>query len=333
MQGGAGADIALSTKRARSWWALSRVMSLLAHRPGALRALATGPLTFGMRVKLAAAAEEARRFGATNVHAHFAYRSADGAEVVGRALGTGHTVTTHGHDLFVPEPRTGRRFQAASTVVTVCQYNRSWLEARFGSEVAGKVVVIPCGTRVDGDRVRVAVPSGRASASAPDRPVTVVAIGRLVPKKGLDVLVRAAAMINGPMRLVIVGDGPERTNLSDLARRLGVDRDVVFTGAREHSGTLAWLGRADIFCVPFRIAQDGDRDSMPVVVKEAMVAALPVVSTAVVGVPEMVIDGVTGLLVPPDDPAALASALGELIASPARRAEMGRAGRRLVEEK
>ena len=93
---------------------------------------------------------------------------------------------------------------------------------------------------------------------------------------------------------------------------------------------MAWYERAAVFCLPCRVAPGGDRDSMPVVIKEAMAAAVPVVSTTAVGVPEMVDDGVTGLLVEPDDPVALAGALDRLLADPALRAQMGEAGRELV---
>jgi colanic acid/amylovoran biosynthesis glycosyltransferase len=323
MEGGDGADVALAGKRARSWWTIRRVVSLLVHRPSAAPSLLGGSLTFGLRMKLLATAEVARRFGVTTVHAHFAYRSADGAEVIGRALGVGHSVTAHARDIFVPNGDLEGRLHRARTVVTVCEYNRDWLVDHFGPTLANKIVVIPCSTDVELPPVR-RLPTGL--------PV-IVAVGRLVPKKGFDILLEAVARLYVPCRLVIVGDGPEREPLQQQASELGLNDVVQFTGALDHADTLAWLRSADLFCVPFRIGPDGDRDSMPVVVKEAMAAGVAVVSTNEVGVPEMVVDGETGLLVDPDDIPALAEALDRLLSDPRRRAAMGMAGRRLAEER
>lgn len=320
LEGGPGADLALCLRRARDVWTLRRVLALLAHRPRALAALLRGPLTLGYRLRLLAAAEEARRRGVDTVHAHFAYRSADGAEVIGRALGTGHSVTAHAHDIFVGNADLARRLAAARAVVTVCEYNRRHLEEMLGSAIAAKLHVIPCGTRI----------GERAAATEPAEPV-VLGIGRLVAKKGFDDLVAALALLpaNARPRLVLVGDGPQRGRLEALASDLGAD--VTFTGGLDHDATTAWLERATLFCLPCKVAGDGDRDSMPVVVKEAMAAGLAVVSTVEVGVPEMVVDGETGFLVPPGDPEALAGAIAALLADPARRRAMGDAGRRLVE--
>lgn len=305
MEGGEGGDVRLPAWRALSPEVVRRVLSLLRHRPSALGALVRGPLTVGYRLRLLAAAEEARRWGADVVHAHFAYRSADGAEVIGRALGTGHSVTVHAHDVFVANPDLERRLRAARLVVTVCEYNRERLP-----DVGRPVHVVPCSTRVDDPPPR----------EPTDRPV-VLAVARLVPKKGLDVLVRAADLLAHDAEVVVVGDGPLRMDLQAAA-----GPRVRLTGALPREEVRRWLGRAAVFCVPFRVAPDGDRDSMPVVLKEAMAAGVPVVSTREVGVPECVDDGVTGLLVPPDDPVALAAALDELLADPERRAAMGEAG-------
>jgi colanic acid/amylovoran biosynthesis glycosyltransferase len=326
LEGGPGADVPLSHHRARSWWTIRRAAAVLIRRPGAVAALFRGPLTVGLRWKLLAAAEEARRFGATAVHAHFAYRSADGAEVIGRALGTGHSVTVHARDIFVPSGDVARRLHAARTVVTVCDYNRDWLLSQHGQGLASKVVVIPCATEVTGPSP---APRQRRAGPLP----TIVAVGRLVPKKGIDLLLDACARLQSPFLLVVVGDGPEAPALRARATRLGLDAVVRFAGALGHNQIRAELDAADVFCVPFRVAPDGDRDSMPVVVKEAMAAGLPVVSTAVAGVPEMVIDGETGCLVPPEDPEALAAALDEFLIDPSQRRIMGRRGRELVEER
>ena len=337
IEGGPGADLALATRRARSGWVLRRALALLARRPAAaLRAWRLPALSPGLRLKLLAAAEEARRAGVDAVHAHFAYRNADAAAVIGTALGTGHSLTAHARDIFVPSGDLASRLEAARTVVTVCRYNRDFLLARF-PRLEPKLVVIPCSTRITA-RVGGAGPDHHPDGADPDRRPdegggVVLAIGRLVEKKGFDDLLSALALTRQPCRLVLIGSGPLEGPLTGRAGSLGLSGRLTMLGELDHAGALGWLARADVFCLPCKVAADGDRDSMPVVVKEAMAAGLAVVSTREVGVPEMVEDGVTGLLVPPSDPAALAGALDRVLADPELRRAMGRAGAALVAER
>ncbi len=156
-------------------------------------------------------------------------------------------------------------------------------------------------------------------------------VGRLVPKKGFDLLVEAVAAVPGA-RLRLVGEGPERERLEAQVRRLGLGSRVELLGARPHAEVLDLVARARVLALPARVAADGDRDSMPVVVKEAMARSVPVVVTSVAGLPEAV-DGTCGWVVPPEDPAALAAALREALDDPAEAARRGAAGRVRVQER
>ena len=322
VEGPPGADIALGVERARSPWVAQRVLSLALHRPvGVARAVVRPVLSLGFRLKVLAAAEEARRMGVDAVHAHFAYRNADAAEVIGVALGTGHSVTVHAHDIFVENRHLPRRLGAARRVITVCNYNEAHI-VEAHPDLAPKISVIPCSTRL------------QAAVEPPANDVPVIlSVGRLVEKKGFDDLLRAVAMQNRPCRLVIVGEGPLRGDLEALVAHLGIADQVDMVGALDHDSTLDWYRRADMFVLACKVAGDGDRDSMPVVTKEAMAVGLPVISTREVGVPEMVDHGTTGLLVPPSDPEALAGAIASLLEDRDRRRQMGRSGRRLVAER
>jgi glycosyltransferase involved in cell wall biosynthesis len=164
----------------------------------------------------------------------------------------------------------------------------------------------------------------RARAEPRSRPY-VLGIGRHVPQKGLDILLHAfASVADGALRghdLVIAGDGPERPTLEALARRLGVHERVTFVGRCHRARTASLFAGCAIFVLPSR------HEPMGIVNLEAMAAGRPVIASSVGGVPELVIDGVTGVLVPPDDPAALAAALGDLASQPERADAMGRAGR------
>jgi colanic acid/amylovoran biosynthesis glycosyltransferase len=157
-------------------------------------------------------------------------------------------------------------------------------------------------------------------AGQPESPPRVVAVGRLVPKKGFDVLVRAAHRLPPEVVVEIVGDGPQRAELEALARGR-----VRFSGALSHARALARLSGASAFALPCRELPSDDRDGLPVALVEAMRAGLPVVTTAVGGIPELVRDGETGLLVAPGDDAALAAALRSVLQDGRRLAAAGRA--------
>jgi glycosyltransferase involved in cell wall biosynthesis len=158
---------------------------------------------------------------------------------------------------------------------------------------------------------------------------TVVAIGRLVPKKGFAHLVQAAALATVD-RVLIAGDGPLRTELAALVDRLGLGDRVDLLGSQTPDQVRDLLERADVLAAPCVVAPDGDRDTMPVVVKEALAMEVPVVASDEVGLPE-VVRPQWGRLVPPGDAAALARGIDDLLALPAgERAAMGRAGRAFV---
>jgi glycosyltransferase involved in cell wall biosynthesis len=136
-----------------------------------------------------------------------------------------------------------------------------------------------------------------------------------------------------PFRLRIYGDGPLRAELTVLRDRLGLADEVELVGERTGDEVLRAYQRADIFALTPCVTEDGDRDGVPNVVVEAMACGLPVVTTDAGGIPEAVRHGVNGLVAAPRDVGTLVGHLGELIADPARRRELGAAGRRMVEER
>jgi len=181
--------------------------------------------------------------------------------------------------------------------------------------------------RVPASRIRTiyngvspALPGGEPPPSPPD---LILGIGRLAPEKGFDLLIEALVGVPD-YRLVVAGDGPERARLEQLVRARGLDDRVEFAGWVEGAWTDRWCPR--LVAVPSRF------EGMPLVILEAMQAGIPVVATRVGGVPEVVIDGSTGLLVDPGDPAALATALRELLDDPRRCEEMGTAAERRLRD-
>lgn len=167
--------------------------------------------------------------------------------------------------------------------------------------------------------------SPRRRLGIADDATVISAIGSLIRRKGQDVLIRAFALL-GPTRnvyLLVVGDGPERANLERLAAELGAQPRIRFLGYSDDVGGICTA--TDILALPSRM------DSFGLVLAEAGYYGLPVVATDVGGIPEVIEDGVTGLLVPPEDPPALAAGLARLIDDRDYRERLGRAGKKRVE--
>jgi colanic acid/amylovoran biosynthesis glycosyltransferase len=172
-----------------------------------------------------------------------------------------------------------------------------------------------------------------ARATRPASPVVrLLSVSRLVEKKGIGDAIRAVARCAVPVEYVVAGDGPLRAELEALARELNVAPRVRFVGAQMREQVAALLAEADVFVAPSVTAADGDIEGIPVSIMEAMAAGLPVVSTHHSAIPELVGDGVTGMLVPERDVGALARCIDALASDVLRRERMGAAGRARVAE-
>jgi colanic acid/amylovoran biosynthesis glycosyltransferase len=174
----------------------------------------------------------------------------------------------------------------------------------------------------------------RPRHAAEGEPVRCLSVGRLVEKKGfadaVDAVARAAAA-GVPVRYDIVGDGPLRATLQQRIDGHGAGGTIRLLGSRTRDEVADLLAGAHVFLAPSVTASDGDQEGIPVSIMEAMACGLPVLSTHHSGIPELVLDGETGFLVPERDPEALAARLATLAGSPAAWPTMGRAGRDHVE--
>ena len=177
-------------------------------------------------------------------------------------------------------------------------------------------------------------PMGRDGARS-DAAVRLLTIGRAVEKKGFDVLLEALALLPPDLhwRLTHVGGGPLLPRLKEQARAAGIAGRVDWRGAAARAAVFGHYRQADLFVLPCRVAPDGDRDGLPNVLMEAQSQGLTCLSTGISGIPELIEDGVTGRLVAPEDAAALAGALAELIGAPALRARLGQLGSERVRER
>jgi len=175
----------------------------------------------------------------------------------------------------------------------------------------------------------------RPARDGSSEPVIILSVGRAVPKKGFADLLQALVLLPQDLqwRFVQLGGGPLRPSLIAQAKQLGLAERTSFIGGRPQQEVFAEYQTADLFVLASRIAEDGDRDGLPNVLMEAQSQGLACVATDIAAIPELIEDGVTGVLTPPGDIAALAKALERLIRDPALRARLGAAGQLRVREK
>ena len=260
---------------------------------------------------LAPAYHRLRRARVEHLHVHFAAESAQQAMRLAALLRIPYSVTAHAHDIFAAPANLPEKLGRAAFATSGCAYTVAALAA---IEPRARVHEVVMGVRPDRLARARPYPGGRH----------LLAVGRLVEKKGFATLIEAMRGVPAAT-LTIVGDGSLAAELREAARGL----PVTFAGAQPPRAVREHLERADVLVVPSVIAADGDRDSMPVVAKEALAMGVPVVASDLAGLSEL-IGPAYGVLVPPGEPAALARALTALLDRPDREA-MGRAGRAHVE--
>ncbi|MBA3417516.1 MAG: glycosyltransferase [Geodermatophilaceae bacterium] len=256
--------------------------------------------------------------GAAAIHGYFAHQPAAVAAAAARRTGLPFGFSVHALDV--------RRVSRSDLADRV---RRAALVVSCNGDAAAEVAA--AGGRATLVRHGVDLAGFPASDRPETQPVSLLAVGRFVEKKGFEVLLRALARVERPFRLTLVGDGVLRERLIALADDLGLADRIRFAGRLTHETLPAAYAAADLVVVPSIVDSRGDRDGLPNVVLEAMASRRPVVATDVSAIPSAVRDGVTGVLVSPGDITALAAALTGLIDAPAQRRALGAAGRSRVE--
>ena len=284
-----------------------------------------------------------------HLHAHFIDRAATVALVASRLLDIPYSVTAHASDIYVNPVLLKEKLAGAKFVSTCTAYNRSYL-SQFGQNLFNhKLLCIYHGLEikhyVKEQRARpvtsVIPVTGSSIRSASELSVgpdlsVILSVGQLKERKGLNFLVEACRILKDrgiQFECRIVGEGPLRPALEAQIQQLGLNDQVKLYGALPHEAVIEQYEQATVFTLPAIQGADGDRDGIPNVILEALAMELPVVSTQHSGVPEVVEDGVNGLLVPPEDAQALADALEQLIHSPETRQQFGKVGRQVVAER
>lgn len=267
-----------------------------------------------------------RSRGIGHLHAHFHSGTsvAMNAARIGAPDGLTWSFTMHGPTEFDEVVRYGLAEKVADAAFVACigAFARSQLMRLSGPEQWDKLAIVRCGI----DVTRFAPAEDRA-APEPGAPLHVLCVGRLVADKGQLLLVEAVARLRErgvPVRLTLVGDGAGRADVEAAVTRLGVGDAVDVTGALGQDRVRALYGEADVFCLP------SFAEGIPVVLMEAMAMGVPVVSTRVMGIPELVTDGDSGVLVRPGEVGDLVDVLARLAADPAERARLAAGGREAV---
>ena len=267
-----------------------------------------------------------------HLHAHFLHTPASVTRYAALLGGLAWTGSAHAKDIWTtPEWEKREKLASCEWLVTCTAANLAHLAALAPP---GRVELVYHGLDLARFSFGGQSESKRNGKDAAD-PVIILSVGRLVEKKGTDVLLDALARLPAHLhwRLVHAGGGPLKETLERRARGLGIAARVEWRGARTQAELLAEYRAADLFALASRVARDGDRDGLPNVLAEAQSQGLACVATRVSGIPELIEDGATGLLVAPEKPEELARALESLVRDPLRRRSLGEAGRQRVTEK
>ena len=244
--------------------------------------------------------------GCGHIHANFAHIPTDIAMYTSILTGTPFSFTSHANDLFERGWLLKEKVRRAVFATTISQYNVDYMVSKGADR--NKITVIRCG--VDSTRFS---PTKR---KLPTVPYKIGTIGRMVEKKGFDLLLKATSVLvrdNIKLTLDIAGGGPLEKELHSLADSLGLKGNVDFLGPMDNSAVCAWLRTLDLFVLPCRQDEQGDMDGIPVVLMEAMMSGVSVISTKISGIPELIRHEHEGLLVEPESIDELAEAMQTLL--------------------
>lgn len=264
--------------------------------------------------------------GIGHVHAHFASSATSVALQLSELVGISYSFTAHAKDIYrhsVERESLARKLRSARFAVTVSDYNRRYL-----GSIDGDARLVRVYNGIDVERV---APDGTPRAGPP----LVLAVGRLVEKKGFGDLIRACSLLRDhgcEFACRIVGKGELESQLRALIADLGVGEHVELAGPIPREQLIELYPRASVVVAPCLVGTDGNRDGLPAVIVEAMALGVPVVATDVTGIPELVEDGRTGILVPQHQPRALAAAIRKVLAEPVWAQALADAGRARVED-
>ena len=298
---------------------LFRVIRENVHSPKFLaRALLLFPRAIWM-------ADQFKSEAIAHIHAHYATHPALVAWLINQLTGIPYSVTVHAHDIFVEKPMLATKLHDSIFISSISEFNRKYLADLFGSWVNEKTEIVRCGIDPAYYQNETGVDPARR-----DSTLEIMSVGSLQPYKGHIYLVRACAQLKErgiPFHCRIIGGGDLQPVLEQAIRDHELEGLIQLMGPRTQAEVSRLLRTANCYVQPSVITPTGKMEGIPVALMEAMMCEIPVVATAISGVPELVRPGETGWLVPPEDVQALADALCEIYDNPeeaGRRADLGR---------
>ena len=265
---------------------------------------------------------------ATHIHAHFVAGPSSIAMYLGGFSGIPFSFTMHGSLIYKDPIGLSEKLRTCKLAVSISEYHAGYVIRTYGEEYRKKIHIVRCGLLME----QFPQPQPRP---AEDRPLRILAVGRLIEVKGFDYLLRACAEFKtkgGEFSCTIVGDGPQMGSLTALSEELGIANQVSFEGAKRQEELGQYFASADVFCLPCVIGSDGSMDGIPVVLMEAMAWQLPVITSRVAGIPELVDHLQTGILVEPKDFKAICAGFEYLRDERNDITKLGEAGRSKVSE-
>jgi len=253
------------------------------------------------------------RRGYTIMHAHFADLATEAAMMLTRLTGIPFSFSAHAYDIYIDPRWMRRKVREAKFVLTCTEYNRQYMLEHLIEPEDG-----PLYRQYHGLDVTKFEPKGRPPRKKGDG-MTLLTIGRMVEKKGMIYVVRACALLaekGMDFNLVMVGDGPLRDDLRACVRELGLEDRVTFPGPLRHEQLVPVYQESDCYVLPCVVLPNGDRDGIPNTIAEAMCMEVPVISTRISGIPELLRDGETGLAVDGHSAEAVADAITRFYEDP-----------------
>jgi len=273
-----------------------------------------------------------RELGIEHVHTHFATDSAVVALLLKLLGGPTYSMTMHAKDIYrstVNREMFDRLCEQAKFAITVCDANVKYVTERVGEAARSRLRRLYNGI----DLANFQFHTGERDAAH------ILSVGRLVEKKGFDVLVDAVAILkreDSPLTrdltVTFVGEGDRRDEIEKQIQSLGLQDTITLTGPQDSDAVRAHMECATVMCAPCLIGEDGNRDALPTVLLESLARGLPCISTPVTGIPEILDHGRAGIIVPERDAQATADAVRELLADSERREEIARVGRLRAEK-
>jgi colanic acid/amylovoran biosynthesis glycosyltransferase len=265
--------------------------------------------------------------GITHIHAHWATHTTYMAYIIYRLTGITYSFTAHAHDIYIRKAMLPRKVYNARFVAAISKFNVEELVHDCGEQVRDKIHVVRCGVSPEAFKPRA------VTAKDPTAPFTILTVGSLRDYKGHPYAIQACKLLKERIKnfqWLVVGNGPDRDALTQMIKDNGVEDVFQLLGSRKETEVQKLMQAADVYVMASIMLADRRMEGIPVALMEALAVEVPTVATKISGIPELVIDNITGRLVAERDPQALADAIFDLYQHREKGRELGKMGREHV---